>query len=458
MTEIDRLPPHSIEAEVCTLGSLMLSTDAALTYTVLRKLTRDSFYLPEHQIIFDAIAHLFRGGEISRAIDAVIVMEELKRRQVFEAAGGTKYLASILNSVPSHVHAEHYADIVSEKSSLRQAITIAGDAMRDAYAPARSNRWANEILVRLCAAAARIASQSADQKCKTLGDVLTATVDSMRQAGSSGAQSEIIPTRFRDIDAAIDGVMLGEMLLIGGRPSMGKSVIARQIALRNAKAGIPTLIFSLEEKDKKIARNILACECAIDNHRLRAATQLTERDWIEIDSGVSRLRDVPLYISDCTRRLEDIQSTAAMMTARHGIKLIAIDYLQLIQSSGRDTLERVSNSSAGVLGLTKDLNVASVSTVQLNRANEWREDKRPTLSDLRASGQIEQDGDIIFLLYRPDYYVKENGAPLTHTAEINIAKMRDGVRNKTVMLRSNFRHQAFEDAEQENPYDPAAFE
>lgn len=226
---------------------------------------------------------------------------------------------------------------------------------------------------------------------------------------------------------------------------MGKSTMAKQIALRAARNGVASTILSLEESGSKIGRNLLAAECRLDNHRLRKPRMLNEHDWNAIDTGISQLRGFPLFVVDRARRLSDLRAELSLLVTRHNVQLAVVDYLQRVQVPGKDKYERAGNASEGLSDLFKELNVAGLVPVQLNRAVVGRDSKVPDMTDLRDSGQIEQDADGILFLHREDYYhIAEADYQPTHIAEVVVAKMRDGERGVSVKLESNLRYQTFE--------------
>jgi replicative DNA helicase len=228
--------------------------------------------------------------------------------------------------------------------------------------------------------------------------------------------------------------------------------MVKQTALRLACSGVPAAIISLEEQKPKIGRNILAAEARVENHKLRRPSSLSEQEWHEVDEGITRLGGVPLYLVDRARRLPDIAAELTLLVASHGVRMVVVDYLQRVQAGGRDAYERAGLASVGLSDLFKDLNVAGFVPVQLNRNPEGRDDKRPTMADLRDSGQLEQDADGILFLHREDYYHSGDPAYVpTGVAELSIGKWRDGVRGKVVKLQSNLKYQTFQDVDN-NPF------
>lgn len=436
LDQFELKPPSDLNAEMSVLGSMML--DAAATVEVRAKIGRDAFYSADHQVIFDGLARLSDAG---KPIDGVILKDELIRAGVFDEIGGIETLGEIISSVPSAAHAGHYAEIVRRLHLRREAIAIANRIQREAYRGAADGDEGG-MIERAMTALAKLSSRSADT-AQTLGAVLAGVRQLMIDGGLP-----TVTTGFRDLDAITGGIGMGEMWLVGGRPSMGKSIYLKQTALRIARSGVPAAIISLEENPAKIARNLLSSETRIDNHRIRKPKHLHARELDVIDAGMVALRDVPLHLCGGVRRLSDIRAQASLLVARHGVKFIAVDYLQRVQTPGRDKYERAGNASEGLSDLFKDTGAAGLVAVQLNRNVEGRDDKRPTMADLRDSGQIEQDADGLLLLHREDYYhTADKTYEPTGIVEVFIAKMRDGERGDVVNLRSDLSHQTFNDLE-----------
>ena len=434
--QYDRMPPHSTEAEQCLLGSVIL--DRRAWDECRRIVNRDCFFNADNQTIWDCLSDLYARGV---AVDVITLREELIRRDVWDEIGGRAYIAQVIGTVPSAAHGPHYAADVAELARRRQLIAVSNDILRRCWAPTRSADPSAEILERSMAALAKVAQVGAKPRAQVLG-VLVREVRAQMDVGGV----PLVPTGFRDLDALTGGVGLGEMVLIGGRPSMGKSTWAKQVGLRAARAGVVTAFVSLEEGRFKIARNILSSEARVDNHKIRRVRELTQQDWQEVDAAVDRLAGVEMHVIDGVRRLDDIAAELSLLVARHGVQLVIIDYLQRVQAGGRDPYEKAGNAATGVSDLLKDLNVAGVVPVQLNRGVEQRAEKRPTMADLRDSGQLEQDADGVVFLHREDYYHTDEGDyQPTGVAELIVAKWRDGVRGKTVKLKSNLRFQTFDD-------------
>jgi replicative DNA helicase len=428
----DRLPPHDMDAEAATLASFATG-DAAVRSAIRATVKKSDFYQVDHQIIYGALCDL---ADRQDELDMIVVRSELDRRGVLEEIGGTEFLGQVLSCMPSPCHGEHYARIVKDRSRLREIIRITGEIGGMAWAPgADGDDLAQSALDRITRLVS--AGHSADY-CK-LGDAVAEVLDDLdRQA------SPLISTGYAILDTEIGGVGDGEMVLVAARPSIGKSTLLRQMAVRIAKGGTPVGFLSLEEPRKKIARNILSAEGMIENRKLRSG-YLCREEMDSLIAAAAQLYDLPLYLSNGScRRMPDIRAMVHLWVARHGVKMIFLDYMQRVQSPGKDRYEQVSNASLELSNLWKDVGVGAIVAAQLNRALEGRQDKRPTMADLRDSGQLEQDADGIIFLHREDYYrCSDPEYQPDGIAELIVAKWRDSARGVTVKLQSDLRHQTF---------------
>lgn len=431
------LPPHDLDAERCVLSALMLSGGSTADFAeIMALVSAGDFYQPDHGIIFSVLADLVRDG---KPIDAILVRDQLEKRKLLDEIGGTAYLGAVLNTMPSAAHGTHYAKIVREKSLLRKLIVCANTVLKECYAATKSEERPVEIANRTMRDLSQVVT-AGGAKYRTIGELLDAAYDELSADGQKS-----VKTGIRDFDDAMGGIFLGEMVVVAARPSMGKSTLARQIALQVSMAGTPVGLISLEESASKVARNVYSSVSLTDNQLIRRGA-LTKDDWKSIADARVKVGDPPYFVTDRARRLDDIRAVVALWVARHGVKMILIDYLQRIQVDARTPYERASLASTGVSDLCKELNVAAVTLAQLNRGVETRDNKRPGMGDLRDSGQIEQDADGIVFLHREDFYhTTDNGYQPTGIAELIVAKWRDGVRGKTIKLRSDLRHQRFED-------------
>ncbi len=445
MNHADRLPPMALEAEVVVLSALMLCMDpncAAFVETVSIIGDRGAFYQPDHGMIYDAILACAAKGRV----DGFLVQEEMEKRGTLDQIGGQDAVFKIINSAPNPMHGPHYAGIVADRSKLRQLITLATEVDAKCRQTTRDCEPANAIGEQAASRLARIVGSGAAVDSETAGDIAFRVVEEM---GRSEVGS--VKIGFREFDEVTGGIFYGEEVILAARPSMGKSALAKQIAWNVAKGGVPVALISQEESKAKIVRNLISLIAQVDNHRIRKPTLLTSAEWTRIYEAQAQLAQVPLHINDRARSLRDVRAAAASLVSRYGCKLLVIDYLQRINLPGGDRYEKVTEISQGVSDCIKELQVAGLVLAQISREAAKRDDKRPGMTDLRESGQIEQDADGIVFLHREDYYHLEDQSYIPDgTAELIIAKWRDGIRNKVIKLKSDLRHQGFCDGERIN--------
>ena len=414
--QFDKLPPHAIEAEMCLLASMML--DKEMIGNVVQIVDRESFFQADHQIIFDVLVKLY---EQNRSIDAVIVREELIKRQLLEEVGGVQYLAAILNSVPSAAHGAHYASIVREKALLRQLIAASNDILRDAYAP---HEEAALVLDKAEKRIFEIAQQKVGKQMVPMEEVLHEVYEMI---GSGGRQG--LPTDFLELDSMTNGLQSGEMIIVAARPSMGKTAFAMNIVeAMSANHMLPTAVFSLEMSKQQLAQRMLCSRANIDAHKLRKG-MLSNDDYTKLAVTVGELAKAPIWVDDTPGLTPlDLRAKARRLKLQHDIKCIMIDYMQLMDNPGPESRQQqISEISRGIKQVARELEVPVICLSQLNRQSEGRDGHRPRMSDLRESGSIEQDADVIMLLHREDYYrMSEPDFVPDNIAEVIIAKQRNG--------------------------------
>lgn len=417
-----KVPPHSIDAEQSVLGGLMLDNRAF--DQVADRLREPDFYRNEHRLIFRVMTRLL---EQNKPIDVLTVSESLREMHELEQVGGEVYLFELANNTPSAANISAYADIVRERSMLRQMIAAASDIADNAF-----NSQGRSIVELLDAAEQRVFSISG-QGGRGAGPVnikqyLSKTMDRIDTLFQSGSSITGVPTGYHDFDDMTSGLQASDLVIIAGRPSMGKTTFAMNIAEHVAiKSRSPVLIFSMEMPGEAIVMRLLSSLCRIDQLRIRTG-KLADDDWPRISSTVSMLSEAPLFIDD-TPGLSpaEMRARARRLAKEHGqLGMIMVDYLQLMQVPGHNEnrTAEISEISRSLKGLAKELKVPVVALSQLNRGLEQRADKRPVMSDLRESGAIEQDADLIAFIYRDEVY-NEN-SPDKGTAEIIIAKQRNG--------------------------------
>ncbi len=414
--QFDKLPPHSIPAEMCLIASMML--DKEVIGTAAGMVNRDAFYQTDHQIIFDVLLKLY---EQNKPIDAVIVQEELSRRQLLDEIGGVGYLAQILSSVPSSAHGQHYASIVREKFLLRQLIGASNEILRDAYAP---HEKAELVLDKAEKRIFEIAEKKVGSQARAIGEVAMEVYEMLEDQGRRG-----IETGYFELDDMLNGLQDGEMIIIAARPSMGKTAIAMNI-VENVAANnrMPVAVFSLEMSKQQLAQRLMCSRAQIDAQKVRKSA-LSSEEFQKLAAVVTELNKAPIWVDDSpSLTILDLRAKARRLKMQHDIKLIMVDYMQLMDNPGPENRQQqISEISRGVKAVARELNVPVICLSQLNRASEGRDGHRPRMSDLRESGSIEQDADVIALLHREDYYrMSEPDFMPDNIAEVIIAKQRNG--------------------------------
>ncbi len=414
--QFSRLPPAAVEAEMCMLASMMLDKD--MVGQVVQILTSDQLYQADHQILFDIVVKLY---EQNRPIDAVIVTEELKKRQMLEEVGGIAYIGQILNSVPSAAHGAHYAGIVREKALLRQLIAASNDILRDAYAP---HEQADLVLDKAEKRIFDIAQKKVSGALVPLESVLHEVFDMIENRNQRGLE-----TLFTELDDMLNGLQKGEMVIIAARPSMGKTAIAmNMIEAISADQRFPCAVFSLEMSKQQLAQRLLCSRGDIDSHKLRKGL-LQAHEYQKLANVVGELAKAPIWVDDSPGLTPlELRAKARRLKMQHDIKCIMVDYMQLMDNPGPDSRQQqISEISRGIKAVARELEVPVIALSQLNRASEGRDGHRPRMSDLRESGSIEQDADVVMLLHREDYYrMSEPDFVPDNIAEVIIAKQRNG--------------------------------
>jgi replicative DNA helicase len=417
----DRLPPQSIEAEMGVLGSILL--DNEVLHEIIPMLDVADFYRDTHQLIYQAVRDMYDAG---RAIDAVTLAEELERRGEFEKIGGDEVLGEIANAPPHSAHCKYYAQIVREKSLGRQLLDTATDILRDAY----SNQFtAQELLDSAESKIFAIREEEISGTTLEIGDVLEDAMNRIVARAEAGGHAITgVGTGLTDLDDIIGGFQAGQLIVLAARPSMGKTAMALNwcehisIALKQS-----TLFISLEMGHREIAERLLCSLSRVDGHKLKTGMRLGTREMGDLAKAFTALtKGGPIFIDDTpARNMLQITATARRLKLRNKITLIVADYIQLIDSEeSRDSRqEQIAKISRRLKILARDMQVPVIALSQLNRAVESREDRRPRMADLRESGAIEQDADIVLLLHRPEIY-DPNDQP--GIAELIIAKNRNG--------------------------------
>jgi replicative DNA helicase len=424
-----KVPPQSIEAEQSVLGGLLIDNQA--WDRVADRLQEKDFYRHEHKLIFRVMTELANHG---KPFDVITLADSLKSINELANVGGELYLFELARNTPTAANVSAYADIVRERSVLRQLIGVAGDISAQAFAP--SGRTSNEILDEAERKVFQIAEHGTRGAGPTrISELLAKTVDRIDTLFHSGGAITGLSTGYHDLDDMTSGLQPADLIVIAGRPSMGKTAFAINIAEYAAiKDKRPVLIFSMEMPGDSLAMRMVSSLGRIDQHNIRIG-KLTDEDWPRITSVVGMLAETPMFIDD-TPALSpgELRSRARRVAREHdGLGLIVIDYLQLMQVPGtkENRTTEISEISRSLKALAKELNVPVLALSQLNRGLEQRADKRPVMSDLRESGAIEQDADLILFIYRDEVY--NDASPDKGKAEIIIAKQRNGPIGKVIL-------------------------
>jgi replicative DNA helicase len=421
-TERLRLPPHSVEAEQSLLGGLML--DQRAWDQVADIVRAEDLYRADHRLIFAAVAALV---ERNQPPDAVTVSEHLQRLGQLEAAGGLPYLARLVQDTPSAANIRAYARIVRDRAMLRQLIEIGGDIAASAHG--NEGLTVEEIVDLAEQKVFEIADggQRRGAGFQSLKQILPKTIDRLDMLSHSTSDITGISSGFAEMDRMTAGLQRGELIIIAGRPSMGKTTLAMNIAESAAIGGkVPTAIFSMEMSAEQLSFRMIGSIGRVNQTRLRTG-KVTEQDWSRIDSAVSLMSAAPIFIDDSGALTPtDVRARARRLKREHGLGLIVVDYLQLMQVTGtvENRATEISEISRSLKALAKELELPVIALSQLNRSVEQRQDKKPVMSDLRESGAIEQDADLIVFIYREEVY--EPDTPRKGIADIIIAKQRNG--------------------------------
>jgi len=415
----DLLPPQNLEAEMAVLGSMLLN-EKAISISV-ELLQKDYFYKESHRKIFDGICNLYNAN---KAVDLVTINDELKRLGVLDSIGGASFLTELVNSVPSAANVAHYARLVREKSILRSLINNATQITSLAY---EYEGDVDEALDRAETLIFNIRDSKRTSNVVSLKDVIQTSIENIDQIYQKKAQVSGIPTGFVDLDSRTAGLHASDLIVVAGRPTMGKSAFAVALAeYVGVVEKIPLAFFSLEMSKEQLVQRMLCAHARVDAHKVRTG-YLAPSDWPKLTAAAGKLSEASIFIDDTPAiSVMELRAKARRLKAHHDIQLIILDYLQLMR--GREKAENrqqeISEISRSLKALSRELSVPVVSISQLSRAVESRSDHRPQLSDLRESGAIEQDADLVLLLLREEYY---NPTPENEgIAEVIIAKQRNG--------------------------------
>lgn len=428
----DRVPPHDLLAEQSAIGGMLLSKDAVAD--VIETVRAVDFYIPKHEVIFDAILTLYSHGEPT---DVIAVTDELTKTGNLSRAGGAEYLHTLTALVPTAANAGFYATIVAEKAVLRRLVEAGTRIVQMGYASE------GEVVDLVNNAQAEIYSVTGGVESEDyvpLTEAVTSAIDEIEAARGRDGQMVGVPTGFTELDELTNGLHPGQMIIIAARPAIGKSTLGLDIARAAAiKHNLPTIVFSLEMGRSEIAMRLLSAEASVPLQHMRKGT-VHANDWTTIAQTRGRINDAPLYIDDSPNMtLVEIRAKCRRLKQRIGLKMVVIDYLQLMTSGKKveSRQQEVSEFSRALKLLAKELEVPVIAISQLNRGPEQRADKKPALSDLRESGSIEQDADMVILLHRESAYEPDNSR--AGEADLIVAKHRNGpTRTITVAFHGHF--------------------
>tara|TARA_Y100000588_G_scaffold390847_1_gene497530 strand:+ start:12739 stop:14151 length:1413 start_codon:yes stop_codon:yes gene_type:complete len=431
-----KAPPQSLEAEAAVLGAMLSSREAVSKS--LQWLRPIHFYKTSHQKIFSVMVELFNDNE---QIDTISVSDKLKKNKNLESVGGAYFLTGLVESIPTTANVESYAKIVLEKSLLRQLIKVAQDLSNEAY---DDHRKAEEILDRVEQSIFAITQTGLKGGFQPLDKILHESFEQLDSIAQKEGGVIGVPSGLADLDDVTSGFHPSDLIIIAGRPSMGKTALALNIA-RNAsidhKVGVG--IFSLEMANSQLAMRLLCSEAKVDSHLVRTG-KLPKGKWKNLSMTVGTLADAPIYLDDSPGiSILELRAKARRLKAEKNIGLIIVDYLQLMQGPPSESRQQeISNISRSLKALAKELDLPVIALSQLSRAVETRSDRKPILSDLRESGAIEQDADVVIFLYRPFVYTEEESDD--GKVHIIVAKQRNGP-VRTVMASFISRYTSFED-------------
>ncbi|MCZ7667082.1 MAG: replicative DNA helicase [Chloroflexi bacterium] len=417
---IERLPPHSLEAEEAILGSLLIDPDAI--FEINNFLRPNAFYRLQNRWIYEAILGL---NERREPVDLITLTEELRRREQLEQVGGEAYVIGLINTVPTAINARHYGRVVEAASIRRKLVSAASDIANLAY---NEKEDINVVIDRSEQTLFGISEERTTRDLVPIRQLASEYLDRINELRERGDDFVGIPTGFTDLDRLLGGLNKSDLIIVAARPGMGKTSLQNAMALTAANQyGKRVAIFNLEMSGEQLVQRMIAAETRIDSQRLRRG-QLAEYEMPIFLEAVGRLSETRIFIDDTPSITPNqLRTKCRRLYAEHGLDLILIDYLQLMSAerSTNNRVQEISEISRQLKGLARELNVPVLAAAQLSRAVEQRQDKRPLLSDLRDSGSIEQDADIVMFIYRDEYYHADT-TERPNIAEINIAKHRNG--------------------------------
>ncbi|MCM8813867.1 MAG: replicative DNA helicase [Candidatus Omnitrophica bacterium] len=431
---IDKIPPQNIEAEMAVLGSMLMEESAIAD--VIADLQEDCFYRENHRKIFAAMVRLFNENQ---PVDLITLTEQLRRENVLEAVGGPAYLTELTNVVPTAANVLHHVKIVKEKSLLRNLISTATTIITEGY---EHDQEVDVLLDKAEKLIFEISGSKLKNGAVSAKELVKTAIETIERLYQRKTQVTGVPTGYYDLDVNTAGFQFSDLIVLAGRPSMGKSALMLGFAEHAALAArVPVAVFSLEMSKESLMQRILCSHARVNMQHVRTGF-LSKRDWEAIIDSANKISQSPIYIDDTAGiTLMEMRAKARRLKAQQNIGLFILDYLQLMQAaaggSPQSRQQEISDISRGLKALARELNVPIIAISQLSRATEQREGYRPRLSDLRDSGAIEQDADVVMLLFREDYYnpTEENKG----VTEVIIAKQRNGpVGTVKLLFRKEF--------------------
>ena len=417
---LKRVLPHSVEAEQSVIGSMLMDREAIISASEI--ITADDFYQHQYGVMFESMVELFNEG---KPVDLVTLQNRLKEKDVPPEVSSLEFVRDIMATVPTSVNVKSYANIVREKAVLRRLIRVNEEIANTCYA---GKEKLEDILAHTEKAIFDLLQSRNSGEFVPIRQVALNVLEKIETASRSGGTVTGIPTGFIDLDYKTSGLQPSDLVLLAARPSMGKTAfvlnLVDYIAVRK---GLPCMVFSLEMSKEQLVNRMLAMESNVDSQKLRTGS-LTDADWDAVVEGIGIIGNSKLIIDDTPGiSITELRSKCRKMKLEYGLQMIIIDYLQLMTGSGKTSDNRqqeISEISRSLKALAREMNAPVIALSQLSRACETRQDHRPMLSDLRESGAIEQDADVVMFLYRDDYYNKDTDKP--NVAEVIIAKQRNG--------------------------------
>ncbi len=419
---IKRIQPHNKKAEQSVLGAMLMDADAISQVEPI--LTKEDFYIAQYGIIYETIIELYNENITA---DVITVPERLKMKGVPDEVGSTQNMIEIATAVPSSVRAKDYAEIVRSNSTLRKLIKLCENTAKDCYAGGETVdnilETTEQKIFKL------VQSYMGGSKNESMKEVVLSIIREMEAAARNKGEFTGIPTGFVDLDNMLTGLHGGELLIVAARPAMGKTAFVLNIVHHLAiKKNVPCLLYSLEMSKEQLGSRLMAIDAMVDSKSMKLAHTLTDDDWDKLFETMDVMAKAPIYMVDNSSiSISELRSLARMHKQNHNIGLIVIDYLQLMSSTGKVESRQnfIAEVSRSLKNLARELNVPIIALSQLSRAVDARPDKRPTMSDLRESGSIEQDADVVMFIYRDEYYNPDTTTK-PNTAEIIISKNRSG--------------------------------